>query len=380
MRDFSRNKTPGVLRGINLSDIHFIHRQTPTVNLISQLRYYITKEDPALLDVITFSGDVFDRITTFVTSDVVAVRAWGTWLLRYARKHDITLIFLEGTNLHDQKQSQWFVEQNEVMEIGAKVRYYDDLCMVDEDFGLKVLYLPDNYSHDPDVTLSAVNRLIDEKGSPDFILMHGAFEYQLPPEALKATCVHSSDAYNAMVEKTQGWIVSGHIHLQSQKGRIMVGGSFGRLAHGEEGPKGYLRYTLTESFNDQWEFVENKKADVYKTIKLHGLVGDEIVRVLERELAPLKKGDHIRIRCDKEDDAAKTFRSIPSLYPGFVWSIKTDAKNNQSLLKNSFVNNVIEKGGDLTKDNVKRLLVERICNKYPNVDALKVSAWLDTLP
>ena len=379
MRDFSRNKVPGELHGINLSDIHFIHRQTPTPNLILQCTQLIRNENPATLDVITLSGDVFDRITSFITDDVIAFRAWGTWLLRYCKEHNIILDILEGTASHDQEQSKWFIEQNKAAEIGAHVLYYNELCIVDEPFGMKVLYLPDNWSHDPDVTFQDVITQINQHGVPDFILMHGAFDYQLPEIAQRDNCVHDSEAYNELVRPVNGWIISGHIHLKSECDRIKVGGSVGRLAHNEEGPKGMLRYVLREDFQDTWTFVENKLADTYLTLRMHGITDEELPDVLAKGVHGLEKGSHVQIKCRKDDVAAQSFRSITVMYPDIIWTLNPDKQSTKSLLGNAFVQQTIERGADLTKDNTPRLILERIKQKHPMVDHLALSRWLENV-
>lgn len=376
MRNFSKAKEPGVLRALNFSDIHLIHRQTPTKDLVNQFWKCLSKEDSESLDLITISGDIFDMLSQFVTDDVKCARAWGTRLMRHCKRHNIILVLLEGTDSHDVKQARWFIEQNESAEIHADVRYYEKLCIVDEDFGLKMLYLPDNYSHDPAVTLADVKALIEKHGDPDGFLIHQGFEYQLPPEALVSATVHSSDEYNALAKRGNAWIISGHIHLRSQKDRIRVGGSFGRLAHGEEGAKGYIRYTLREDYNDEWVFVDNPYANIYKTITAYGITAEELSPYIESKTKGLPDRSNVRIKCKAEDVAAGVLPSIKIAYPNFNWAIKVDKKQNKSILGNSFVNNVVVQGGNLTEDNLSRLLLDRIKTKHPHLNPLDVSRWL----
>ena len=60
----------------------------------------------------------------------------------------------------------------------------------------------------------------------------------------------------------------GHVHKRSTYKKIEVAGSFDRLAHGEEEPKGFLDVTYYSEDNRVVKFVENKDAEVYTSITL----------------------------------------------------------------------------------------------------------------
>ena len=70
----------------------------------------------------------------------------------------------------------------------------------------------------------------------DYAVMHGQFDYQLPKH-ITGMPRHDSQKYLDIVKH---YIFIGHIHTHSVYDRIIAQGSFDRLTHGQEEPKGYV--------------------------------------------------------------------------------------------------------------------------------------------
>lgn len=266
------------------SDLHLAHPRTNTYHIIQNLRKaFPDNEETAKLDLLLFAGDVFDRLMKLPQDEVDAIQEWIGDLLRICVKYDIIVRVLEGTPSHDWRQSKQFVNINSTLDVPADLRYVETLSIeVIEKLGnLSVLYVPDEWNADASVTLTQVRELMAIHGfdKVDIGCMHGSFDYQLPIESVKN---HDSKAYLSLVRH---YIVIGHVHLRSEmsleafESVILAQGSFDRLAHGEEAPKGHYRACISRSGNRHW-FVENKTARLYTTLECRGLSLDEVFALM----------------------------------------------------------------------------------------------------
>lgn len=176
---------PDEINIASISDIHLGHPRTNTYLIVENLyKAFPDNEETAKLDLILLAGDVFDRLLTLPQEEVDAIQMWIAHLLYVCEKYNIILRVLEGTPSHDWKQSRQFANINAAMKKPANLKYVEVLSIetIEELGGLTVLYVPDEWNHDANVTRQQVIDLLKQHGleKVDVACMHGAFDYQLP--------------------------------------------------------------------------------------------------------------------------------------------------------------------------------------------------------
>lgn len=262
-----------------ISDIHLAHPRTNTYHIIKNLRKAFPDDAAtAKLDILFLAGDVFDRLMSLPQDEVDAIQEWIADLLRICAKHGILVRVLEGTPSHDWRQSKQFVNVNNTLGVAANLKYVDTLSIevIEEKGNLSVLYVPDEWNADASVTWQQVQELLSIHGMEkvDIACMHGSFDYQLPIESAKN---HNSEHYMSIVNH---YIGIGHVHIRTERGKkILAQGSFDRLSHGEEAPKGHYRACISPAGNYHW-FVENPGARLYKTLDCREMDTDQVLELL----------------------------------------------------------------------------------------------------
>ena len=301
-----------------MSDIHLGHPNTPTSHIVANLNKVIRDEVLiSKLDFMFLAGDVFDRLLNLPEEDVYLIRGWAKETLVVCGKYGVALRILEGTPRHDRRQSRIFDELVTLLGIKVDMRYVDVLEVeVHERTGASILYIPDEWRHHASDTLLEAKQAIAAKGleKVDFAVMHGMFEYQLPEVARRkqANVLHDSTSYLEMVRY---YIFIGHNHHFSQLDRIVSHGSFDRLAHGYEDPKGYVLASVNGE-DYKLVFVENTGAMIYKTVDVVGLEAQDVPKLLDA-LSKYPEGSYFRFRGRKDDHAIKALRSIREQMRGY---------------------------------------------------------------
>ena len=301
------------------SDIHLHHPRTPTSLIIRNLdRDIIMNPVARELDLIWIPGDLLDRLMTVPDHDNYLITAFLGRLLRFCKTHDICLRILEGTGSHDYGQSQIVVTLNEHMGINADVRYYHKISYdYEERFGFSVLYVPDEVNHDATVTWQQVQEVLRDHGveKVDYAIMHGMFEFQLPNH-VNDISAHLSERYESIVRKR---IIIGHHHTHRIQGKVVVPGSFDRLAQNEEGPKGSI---WLRDYGDRTkvEFLENVGAKTYLQISLHGKSIEESIEAVDKFVAGHLPGSAFLVKAMADDPAAKAMDLFKSRYDQYVWT------------------------------------------------------------
>jgi hypothetical protein len=132
---------------------------------------------------------------------------------------------------------------------------------------------------------------------------------------------HDSSAYLKLVRY---FILIGHVHLVTQLERILAAGSYDRICHGEEGPKGYYDVRLRSETDYDIVFVQNKGAKRYDTLDCTGLDTKALNVKIRQSVDTLPKGSAIRLRCSAHDAAAGDIDGLKKQYPQFEWSLVID--------------------------------------------------------
>lgn len=341
-----------------LSDIHFGHNINKTCSIIENLNEFFNIYNKKFkdLNIIFLAGDVFDRLLGNNNKDYLYAVKWLTDLLLYCKDRNITLRILEGTPSHDWKQIEVLNSIIQKLNIDIDFKYIDTLCIEKMvKYNLNILYIPDEWKHKAEETWEDVKKcLLDNAVSKvDIAIMHGQFTYQLP---IVLESSHNENNYLSIVKK---FINIGHIHTHSVKDRILAQGSFDRLTHGQEEDKGGILVTLGEQ--DTWEFLVNKKAMVFATYKFDSnATMEDIYKQLNQARKKYPIGSNIRILLDDSpligitDDLKKNFLE-------FNIKIERTSKTKEQQIK--LIEQEIEKGFAITKDNIEELLTREI-SKY----------------
>lgn len=312
-----------VLRIGSISDIHLGHRRTSTEHIITNLNdHFCNTKMLSSLDLVVLVGDVFDDLLSFSDADGQLVMSWIARLIRLCHKNKVVLRVLEGTPSHDRAQSANF---NTIRSIllqechDLDYKYVDTLCVETIDsLGIDVLYVPDEWQHDTSDTLSDVRDLIRQKGLTrvDYAFMHGMFGYQAP-EVSKTNIKHSEDDYLALVKRL---IFIGHVHKRSQYDRICAQGSFDRLSHGEEEPKGFYRATVEEDGAYTLDFIENKGAKTYLTLRCYNENIEDTLRYISKNVIGLRDDSYVRIETNKDHPISSALETLKKINMMLNWS------------------------------------------------------------
>ena len=255
------------LRIISLHDIHLGHEITPTENIIERLERYVF--NPSFLmgvDMILYAGDELDHVLLNSDPRVGMINLYHWKVLELASKLNIKIRLLKGTPSHDGDQGCQF-EKIASLFPNVDFKYIDDMVIeYIKDFDMTIMYVPDEWGPRDQMYLQAKHLLeVHELEQVDLILGHNQFGYQFAEDIRSKISSLDEEAWTKMVKHHA---LFGHVHKRSTYKKIEVAGSFDRLAHGEEDPKGFLDITYRDEHDTQVTFIENKDAEVFKSIHL----------------------------------------------------------------------------------------------------------------
>lgn len=362
-----------LLRILVISDIHLGHPNTPTLEMIANLKAAIPDNaETAEIDMIVLAGDVFDSLLSLSGDDIWEIKIWVNHLLRLCKKHDIVLRVLEGTPSHDWKQSQLFPFINKIAKIGTDLKYVKDLSIeYIERFGITVLYVPDEWAATTDHTLSQVHDLLRENNltQVDYAFMHGSFDFQIP-KGLNLPH-HCSAAYLMIVKEH---IFIGHEHTFSQFQHITAQGSFDRTAHGQEEPKGHVRFTRFPNGEKSLVFVETENAKKYVTVRCLGMNLDQTLEEVGRRVSKLPPGSFVRVESETSNPVFANMMMLSRHWPTFHWTKLPRGIDAQhvEVIDDTDVYVPIT----LTKDNLADQLMDRLVAAAIPKDILAIAATI----
>lgn len=362
---------------LSVGDVHLGHNKTPAKFILDNLRKAFVDNDTfASYDLMVIPGDFFDRLLQLPDPNVIEIRNWINKILRMCKKHNVILRVLEGTPSHDWKQSRLFTHINELARIGTDVRYVDTLSIeFITPLGISVLYLPDEWNPVADDTWTEVSLALSSNNltQVDICVMHGAFHYQLP-EHINSPATHDPERYQSIVKY---YIFIGHVHKHTENNKIIAAGSFDRLTHGEEEPKGWISATLYKDGRKETVFIENTGARVYKTIDCSGLDIDVALDSIERVLSKLPEDSEVRIAAQKSDSIVASLGTLKLKYPQFRFSpVKITSVQSKDVERIVDLRSVYQPI-NITKDNITQLLLERV--QTPGIPITKFEDLLRSL-
>lgn len=257
---------------ITISDIHF---GEPRLSPIEVRNHLVDLLYPQLTDdvfMLLICGDMFDTQLTMNSDAGMMAGLTISEIISICKQRGIYLRILRGTVLHDRKQNNWFILNDEVAELNGHplIRVFNEMeieVLPFEDTIISSLYVPADLPY-ADLTTTVLEMLdVQHINQVDFLVSHGYYAHHLPTGLLKppAGLLHSKD----LLPRVAGCILNGHIHTRSIYHRVVTIGSFERFTHNEESPKGFykLNYSPTDHVCD-FTFIENKETGIFHTIDL----------------------------------------------------------------------------------------------------------------
>lgn len=311
------------VRLAEISDVHLGHTRTKTPFIINNLnKHLVTDAFLASIDVLFIAGDLYDSLLTTYSDEYQQIGSWGARLLRKCHRYGVAIRIMEGTISHDRHQGVQLVTINEAFKkIGKGVedlRYIDNLELeYMAKWGIWVLYVPDDLPGTPQDTLDRTDQLMRNAGitKVDLAIMHGQFPHQLPDLTAGQVPMHDDIEY----AKRARLIFIGHVHHMSVNGNIHASGSFDRLSHGYEEPKGFFRAVLgVDGYSVT--FIENTGAAVYKTVTCNeDSVTDNIIKIGEA-IKNVPNGSNLRIEAKKGNPILDNMALIKERWPFYIWT------------------------------------------------------------
>lgn len=351
-------KTPNRIRMIQTGDIHLVHGRTPTWNVIRTLNYmFYENESLKDVDIVVIAGDVWESITTLSNSDAEMSRQWIRRFVEDCAANGVILRVLEGTPDHDRKQSSEFV----LHETTCNVRHITELCVeFIEPLGLWFLWIPDEIRINHEEIWKATCEVMAAAGleKVHFAIVHGGFDFHFPPEW--GIPAHDTKRYSSLVEYA---VLCNHIHKAGHREKVWGPGSPDRLAHGEEGAKGYHRITVNVPNNSmELQWIENPYAWTYRAINVRGKTLEEIIPLARSVAEPLHAGAWVRLDNGDPTIMAGALVTLRQEIGHVQWEIKNEKKTKIVADKVMYKQERYT-GVQVTRDNAQNVLVSWLQQK-----------------
>lgn len=247
---------------IEISDIHDGNNRTdPVYGLLSKQKYvfpYVEKSN-----IVFVNGDFFDRSLGFIEGSVKYIMSGIYQFLDACAANDVTVRIVQGTFTHDRTQLHIFETYQENRKFTNDFRVIRSVTLeYIEKYDMRVLYIPDDMPFpNSDAIMEVVHEQMKDLGWDyvDYAFVHGCFQHNLPTNATVPIVFDAKQ-----FEFVKFHVFFGHIHTASTHKNVIGNGSFERLAHGEEEPKGYV-FVENNGEKDTVTFIENKLATVFRT-------------------------------------------------------------------------------------------------------------------
>lgn len=346
-----------MFKGIVLSDFHLAASKLEPKHQYETLQefFYPHIEDK---DVLIISGDFFDTSLLFDHEASIVATSIMTELCLLCNKNNTKLRILRGTFSHDRDQLRQFYTISKHYKVNCK---YFDKISVDEIDGKTFIYYPDTLPYKS--IEEAVNigyKLLKEtynKDIPNIVIGHGYFKHRIPnPKLIEVIPHYSTDMF-----KNVELVLFGHEHIHWKKDNVYSVGSFDRLNHGEEAPKGFMTFFINETVDTF--FIENKLAIKHVTIEAKGNSIDEKISNIRKSIDEkfLIKNGYLRIR-DNTDDRVTLVSLLKDEYPGLnITSVSDLAKIHDKKLSLDFA---IYHYDVPTEETVENDLLEFVKNNF----------------
>lgn len=352
------------------SDQHTLHQTTPTEHILGNLStFYYKDHNLADVQLVIKGGDLMDRLVDARDKNLLKVKKWSHAFLHRCHEHDVAVLLLEGTDTHDWGQPKHLETQ---APEGMDFRYVDTLRIefYPKFNNLSILCVPDNmggYTKDEVWEMALAELAKHNLKKVDIIAFHGAWDFQLPPAA-RGKHTHNQDRWESICEML---ILSGHIHTPAQEGKVHCSGSFDRVAHGEEHPKGaYVVDVDVENKTFVAKFWENKKALPYVSLKVNeDITPEQLVKDLHEFIKRKQLPHHAQVRVvgGSAHVVNPVLAVLEKEYPYLGFKAKNvkaeDLLEDEAMYTESEYQGVL-----LTKENITKVLMAEVGDKLTSLN------------
>lgn len=369
-----------MFHGLFSTDHHNLHPHTPTRHILSNLdNFYYRDNDLSTIDLSLWGGDFFHDLAPANDTNYMLCQRWIKKHLYLCHEKKVHVRIIEGTSSHDWAQPEIF----DILKPkdSPYIKYVNSLSVeYIEELKLWMMYVPDNFGHTPtELIYEQALKLLAENNitQVDIIVLHGGFDFQLPPIANKKGTLYDSVKWDALAKKV---IFSGHIHKPANKGKIIGGGSFDRTAFGEMHPKGAYRFSFNED-SFRAEFWENKNALIYDKILINREMDSrQVAKELNNYLKKLPpKNTHIRLVGGLSSVTTPLINDYKEQYPQYVFDLE-NVKEDSIEIDDTLYIPEMYKGRHLNKGNLKDSLfnfMESTLVQNDDIDRVLLSELLD---
>lgn len=357
---------------VNISDIHIGKKDD--MKLKDELEIFFDYlKDTENIDMITISGDLFDRVLT--------ANEYGTTLaLEFIQRlidlyvPEIDIRIIKGTRSHDFNQLDILKVFKEKAGSHFKIIEKNEVEVFN---GYKILYLPEEYPTDYD-DFYKENLLGVEDKVYDFIIGHGMIDFIAFTgyEDDSENRVHGTPTHKAddLIRVTKGPIIFGHIHeKQEYKDKIYYTGSYSRYSFDTPSEKGFMVFDIDDDDPSKFKmtFIENTKAPTYAVLDIDKLnlegVDDHVKYIKELsdkyDFVKIKTGNKANLdiaRALTEKDSSIKVQSVNKeketikIDPKYEYILKKELPLNETIRK--FMNEEYDKDIDL--DFISKVISE----------------------
>ena len=357
---------------VNISDIHIGKKDD--MKLKDELEIFFDYlKDTENIDMITISGDLFDRVLT--------ANEYGTTLaLEFIQRlidlyvPEIDIRIIKGTRSHDFNQLDILKVFKEKAGSHFKIIEKNEVEVFN---GYKILYLPEEYPTDYD-DFYKENLLGVEDKVYDFIIGHGMIDFIAFTgyEDDSENRVHGTPTHKAddLIRVTKGPIIFGHIHeKQEYKDKIYYTGSYSRYSFDTPSEKGFMVFDIDDDDPSKFKmtFIENTKAPTYTVLDIDKLnlegVDDHVKYIKELsdkyDFVKIKTGNKANLdiaRALTEKDSSIKVQSVNKeketikVDPKYEYILKKELPLNETIRK--FMNEEYDKDIDL--DFISKVISE----------------------
>lgn len=357
---------------VNISDIHIGKKDD--MKLKEELEIFFDYlKDTENIDMITISGDLFDRVLT--------ANEYGTTLaLEFIQRlidlyvPEIDIRIIKGTRSHDFNQLDILKVFKEKAGSHFKIIEKNEVEVFN---GYKILYLPEEYPTDYD-DFYKENLLAVEDKVYDFIIGHGMIDFIAFTgyEDDSENRVHGTPTHKAddLIRVTKGPIIFGHIHeKQEYKDKIYYTGSYSRYSFDTPSEKGFMVFDIDDDdpSNFKMTFIENTSAPTYAVLDIDKLnlegVDDHVKYIKELsdkyDFVKIKTGNKANLdiaRALTEKDSSIKVQSVNKeketikVDPKYEYILKKELPLNETIRK--FMNEEYDKDIDL--DFISKVISE----------------------
>lgn len=349
-----------------LSDIHLGAKSNTASEIIQNLCSFFDNFENSKfknLDVIFIAGDLFDQALWFNDENFLSIFSFFRKLMDWCQHFSIKLRVLEGTPSHDRKQPKNLLP---IATAFPKLdfRYIETMCVeAFYDLGITCLYVPDEYAGSAEAAQKLIQEELDRLGIDrvSIAIMHGMFTYQVPE--ISSTRYKYDEQF--FLDRVHYFINIGHVHKFSTYDRILSQGSFDRLAHGEEEPKGGIMVSLT--FEQKFfQFLENKGAKIYKTCHVRNKDIDKAVEQIERLAVSLPNGSYVRIKASKSHPVLNLLDQFNKKYVDLTFTKITEEEESErkQLIDTKALLSVDYTPININKDNIVSMVMAQVSERY----------------